>query len=74
MWRSDAVATLYFVRPLRKLIGSKRTGIPILMYHSISEAIENARHPYYQTVTSPRVFQDQMSSLRDRDAARARTE
>jgi len=36
------------------------------MYHSISDSVEaSSKHPYYQTVTSPRVFEDQMKFLRD---------
>jgi len=66
MLRADAIATLYFFRPLRSLISSGRCGVPILMYHSISDSVEaSSKHPYYQTVTSPRVFEDQMKFLRD---------
>ena len=38
-------------------------GVPILMYHSVSAAAENGLHPYYQTVTTPRVFGEHMKYL-----------
>jgi peptidoglycan/xylan/chitin deacetylase (PgdA/CDA1 family) len=39
--------------------------IPILMYHSISDSNDSNRHPYYRTVTTPRVFEQHMKFLRD---------
>lgn len=39
--------------------------IPILMYHSISNDIENVRHPYFKTSTSPLVFRDHMKFLHE---------
>ena len=62
MLRADAFATLYLVRPLRKL-SSASGGIPILMYHSISESVEGNVHPYYRTVTTPDAFARQMEFL-----------
>jgi len=38
-------------------------GIPILMYHSISDTNEADIHPYYRTCTAPRIFAEQMKSL-----------
>jgi peptidoglycan/xylan/chitin deacetylase (PgdA/CDA1 family) len=64
--RADRIVTLYFFRPLHKLAGgpgAKR--IPILMYHSISDSEADGRHPYYDTRTSPRVFDQHMKFLRD---------
>ncbi len=63
-FRADRFATLYFFHPLRRL-GAQRNRIPILMYHSISASDDSARHPYYQTVTSPRVFGQQLKFLHD---------
>lgn len=40
--------------------------IPILMYHSISDLSERISHPYYETKTSPRVFEEHMKFLRER--------
>jgi peptidoglycan/xylan/chitin deacetylase (PgdA/CDA1 family) len=37
--------------------------IPILMYHSISEQLDAHLHPYYQTVTTPERFEQQMRFL-----------
>ena len=62
--RADRIVTLYFFRPLHKLAGgpgAKR--IPILMYHGISDSAANGRHPYYDTRTSPRVFDQHMKLL-----------
>jgi peptidoglycan/xylan/chitin deacetylase (PgdA/CDA1 family) len=69
MWRSDAIATLYFFRPLRAVLSStapvRAEGVPILMYHSVAEGGTDARHPYFQTSTRPAVFQQHMEILRD---------
>lgn len=62
MPRLDRLVTLYYFRPLRGLGSGKDPAIPILMYHSISEAYERV-HPYYRVNTSPKVFADQMCFL-----------
>jgi len=36
------------------------------MYHSVSELSERISHPYYETKTSPRVFEEHMKFLRER--------
>jgi len=61
--RPDRLATLYFFHPLRRLLRRTPAGIPILMYHSISENPETHKNPYYHTCTSPRVFRQQMEFL-----------
>ncbi len=64
--RIDRLATLYFFHPLRKLMRPRNeVRIPILMYHSISDADENGVHPYFRTTTSPAVFAEQMRFLHD---------
>lgn len=63
MLRGDALATLYFVRPLRMLAQLHKVRVPILMYHSISDSDESSTHPYYRTATSPAVFEQQMKFL-----------
>lgn len=64
--RADRIATLYFFRPLHGITGGRRAGrIPILMYHSISDSAADGRHPYFDTRTSPRVFDQHMKFLRD---------
>jgi peptidoglycan/xylan/chitin deacetylase (PgdA/CDA1 family) len=63
MLRGDALATLYFFHPLQRLAPSRRTRIPILMYHSISDCDESGIHPYYRTATSPKVFAQHMRFL-----------
>ena len=65
-FRIDRLATLYLFNPLQQVLGSgNRVRIPILMYHSISDAGENGTHPYYQTNTSPSVFAEQMKFLHE---------
>jgi peptidoglycan/xylan/chitin deacetylase (PgdA/CDA1 family) len=62
--RSDRLATLYLAHPLKRIL--RDTGgkaVPILMYHSISELPERTCHPYYETRTSPRVFEEHMKFL-----------
>jgi peptidoglycan/xylan/chitin deacetylase (PgdA/CDA1 family) len=65
MLRGDALATLYFFHPLRRLAPSRKLRIPILMYHSISDSDESSIHPYYRTSTSPAVFAQHMKFLHD---------
>jgi peptidoglycan/xylan/chitin deacetylase (PgdA/CDA1 family) len=40
-----------------------RQGVPILMYHSISDKPDDSPNPYYRTNTSPSRFREQMSFL-----------
>ena len=64
--RADRLATLYFFRPLHRIVsGGAHRRIPILMYHSISETAEVNTHPYFQTETSPLMFEAHMKYLRD---------
>jgi peptidoglycan/xylan/chitin deacetylase (PgdA/CDA1 family) len=64
--RADRLATLYFIRPLRRIV-SRENGarVPILMYHSISEPTGNVVHPYFEMSTSARIFESQMKCLRE---------
>jgi len=63
-FRSDRLATLYLAQPLNRILqDAGGTAIPILMYHSISELPERTCHPYYETRTSPRVFEEHMKLL-----------
>jgi peptidoglycan/xylan/chitin deacetylase (PgdA/CDA1 family) len=59
--RADRLATLYLFRPLGALRRPVR-GLPILMYHSISDAAE-CGHPYFHINTSCRVFADHLALL-----------
>jgi peptidoglycan/xylan/chitin deacetylase (PgdA/CDA1 family) len=62
----DRFATLRIVRPVRKICARPaRQRIPILMYHSVSEASFKGVHPYFAIETSPRVFATQMKYLHD---------
>jgi peptidoglycan/xylan/chitin deacetylase (PgdA/CDA1 family) len=59
--RADRLATLYFFRPLRRLVagrGGRR--IPILMYHSICRPTGQASSPYYLTETTPKIFEEHL--------------
>ena len=61
--RADRVATLYFFRPLKRILRRPSAGIPILMYHRISGDRELGRKAYYRTCTDPTVFGEQMAFL-----------
>ena len=60
--RIDRLATLYVFHPLAARGRSGHRSVPILMYHSISDA-DDFRHPYFQTTTSPARFAEQMGFL-----------
>jgi peptidoglycan/xylan/chitin deacetylase (PgdA/CDA1 family) len=62
--RTDRLATLYWFR-LLQLLNSKKPRIPILMYHSVSERGSRPNHPYYETVTTPRVFEEHVRFLHE---------
>ena len=65
--RLDRQFTVGVVRPLLRAARVARApSIPILMYHSISDDLDDGRRPYYRTVTSPARFRRQMSALRER--------
>ena len=61
--RPDRLATLYFFHPLRRLLRWASSGIPILMYHSISEKAEKGRSAYFHTCTTPSAFREQLKLL-----------
>jgi peptidoglycan/xylan/chitin deacetylase (PgdA/CDA1 family) len=64
--RADRIATLYFFGPLHRLVGEGSANrVPILMYHSISDGEAGGKHPYFETRTSPRVFDEHVKYLRD---------
>lgn len=76
--RLDRLFTLNLVQPFRAfksrfgevgVRGSEADGtgsaIPILMYHSISDAPEPGALPYHRVNTSPSVFKQHMEYLRD---------
>jgi peptidoglycan/xylan/chitin deacetylase (PgdA/CDA1 family) len=64
IFRADRLATLHFFHPLRRL-RAQGAGIPILMYHSISECGDSARHPYYRTSTTVKMFEQQVRFLHE---------
>ncbi len=59
--RLDRVLSLWVNRSMSSAGQRERsTGLPILMYHSISEDPELGIHPYYRVATTPARFADQM--------------
>ncbi len=70
--RLDRVLTLWLVAPLARLrvsagrVAPPARKLPILMYHSVSDAAEAGAAPYYRTTTSPARFAAQMRWLRER--------
>jgi peptidoglycan/xylan/chitin deacetylase (PgdA/CDA1 family) len=57
-------ASIYLFHPLARLGFCRMTqGIPVLMYHSISEEPETGVRPYYRTATHPKVFNNHMQYL-----------
>jgi len=66
----DRLGSLFVTRPLLDagLLGA-RPGIPILMYHSISNDPEPGVRPYYRLATSPARFREQMRWLKDHQYA-----
>lgn len=62
--RFDRYATLYFFYPLMKRLNNAPR-VPILMYHSISSTVDDTANPYYQTTTTPDIFELQMRFLHD---------
>jgi peptidoglycan/xylan/chitin deacetylase (PgdA/CDA1 family) len=66
LFRPDRFLTLYFFYPLIRSISLRNDlKIPILMYHSISDDIEDGIQPYFQVNTSPDVFAKHLKYLHD---------
>jgi len=62
--RIDRFLTLHVFGPLLGLSRQpERHRLPILMYHSISDEIDDHARPYFRTVTSPATFARQMRFL-----------
>jgi len=64
MLTADAFATLYLVQPVRRLASRPGLGVPILMYHSVSDP-EDSHQGYFQTTARPAVFAEHMKFLHD---------
>ena len=62
--RIDRMLTVGLVGPLQHRCGCQSRGIPILMYHSISDDPQRWAHPYYQTSTSTNTFRKHMNFLK----------
>lgn len=62
--RVERAITLGIVYPFRKVISfPAKTGIPILMYHSISDDPESTVHPYFRVNTSAAMFDRHLAFL-----------
>jgi peptidoglycan/xylan/chitin deacetylase (PgdA/CDA1 family) len=62
--RLDRFLTLFIFAPFKEL--SRKAcdlEIPILMYHSIANDVDDSVHPYYRTVTTPETFEKQIAFL-----------
>jgi peptidoglycan/xylan/chitin deacetylase (PgdA/CDA1 family) len=65
--RVDRLLTVYFFHPAIRLLGKSNTlQIPILMYHGISDSVDDHLHPYYRTVTTPERFEQHMRFLSEK--------
>jgi peptidoglycan/xylan/chitin deacetylase (PgdA/CDA1 family) len=66
-FRLDRAVSLGLVRPLMRAFDREhQAGIPILMYHGIRDGV-GTKHPYFETNTSPRLFEAHMQFLRDNE-------
>jgi peptidoglycan/xylan/chitin deacetylase (PgdA/CDA1 family) len=64
-FRTDRALTLGVVHPVSRLLKGRRNGgVPILMYHGISDQLGD-RHPYFETNTAPKLFAQHMQYLRE---------
>ena len=61
--RLDRFITLHVARPLLRWRRPTEARLPILMYHSISNDLENGRSGYYKVCTAPARFAEQMNWL-----------
>ncbi len=66
-FRIDRAISVGLVQPLLCLRRREPRSIPVLMYHSVSDALDLVPHPYYRTTTSPAVFHAQMQFLHDNE-------
>lgn len=65
-FRLERWASIYLFHPLARLGFCRATkGIPVLMYHSISEERETGVRPYYRTATHPKTFNGHMQYLHE---------
>jgi peptidoglycan/xylan/chitin deacetylase (PgdA/CDA1 family) len=63
-FRLERWASVHLFHPLARMgFGRVSKGIPVLMYHSISEEPETGVRPYYRTATHPKIFNSHMQYL-----------
>src|SRR5690349_2325665 len=62
--RLDRFLTVALMSPWQSLrSASPRTRIPVLMYHGIKDDLGPHHHPYFETNTSPAIFQCHMQFM-----------
>lgn len=62
-FRADRLATLYLFHPLRRLLRSTPDGIPILMYHSLSQPGDQYKNVYLSRKLGSSIFAANMNWL-----------
>ncbi len=63
--RLDRWLTLSLAAPLNGVVrANSARRVPVLMYHSIADDADAGVHPYFRTVTTPQVFQQQIELLK----------
>jgi peptidoglycan/xylan/chitin deacetylase (PgdA/CDA1 family) len=62
----DRIISLYAVKPLFRILPIRKKPLfVILMYHSISNQDEGAVHPYYRLCTPPKLFDAQLTLIKE---------
>ncbi len=62
--RWDRLVTLYLVQPVGRIGGGSGPALTVLMYHSIADQASPSQTAYYETTTSPAMFDQHLASLR----------
>ena len=64
LFRLDRFATLNLSYPIHRIFRKDSdSAVPILMYHSISDPDNRFLHPYFETCTSSKVFEEHIKYL-----------
>ncbi len=63
--RIDRDASVWLMRHVYGRRKEPQTSLPILMYHSVSNAMEHGVNAYYRVVTPPERFREQMAWLKE---------
>ena len=63
--RLDRALSVYVFHPAQRAVPARANALPILMYHGISDDVENGA-AYYKVNTAPAIFERQMRFLKER--------